>query len=158
MSRAGNYVLPDEPAPGPLARLAVDPIWPLLAQMLAGSWLALPWFVFNAHALGSPTRHREAALALASLLGAAAFEFLVIMFYPRETLPMLGMRLLMLGTLCIKLTLAYLIAIRQSAVYELFTHFGGKGRNGIVVLLVGAVVARPWLAEHLHWYFRDVLL
>jgi hypothetical protein len=158
MPAAVRYHIPDEPAPSGLAHLVVDPIWPLLAQMLAGSWLALPWFVFNAFALGSPTRGREIGLATASLFGAAAFEFGVIMFYPREDLPMLGMRVLMLGTLCIKLWLAYALAIRQTAVFELFRHFGGKGRNGLVVLLLGAFVARPWLAEHMHWYFRDVLL
>ena len=54
-----SYRLPDEPKPGRLERLVTDPIWPLFATMLAGAWLGLPWFAFNAFALGSPTRWRE---------------------------------------------------------------------------------------------------
>ena len=42
-----RYQIPDEPRPGPLRQLVVAPTWPLLATMLAGCWLAWPWFCFN---------------------------------------------------------------------------------------------------------------
>ena len=50
------YRIIDEPAPTALERTIVNPTWPLFASMFAGSWLAFPWFVLNAFALGGRRR------------------------------------------------------------------------------------------------------
>src|SRR5690606_15917739 len=47
-----SYRIEDEPGSSALERAIVDPRWPLLASMFAGGWLAFPWFVVNAFALG----------------------------------------------------------------------------------------------------------
>ena len=54
MSRA--YHIADEPAASPLSKYAVSPLWPMLAVMFGGAWLAWPWFAVNAFAIGSASR------------------------------------------------------------------------------------------------------
>ena len=76
MSDTRGYRILDEPTPGALAAYVVNPTFPMLALMLAGTWLAAPWFAFNALALGSPTARREIGLAIAMLAG--AFLLLII--------------------------------------------------------------------------------
>jgi tetratricopeptide (TPR) repeat protein len=73
-----RYRIIDEPSPSSLARVAVKPFWPLLASMLGGTWLAVPWFILNGFALGSPTRRREALLAALAVGGALALAMLVL--------------------------------------------------------------------------------
>ena len=70
-----TYRILDEPRPGGLAHLAVNPLWPLLAVMLGGVWLSWPWFVVNGFAVGSPTRFRELGLAIGGLIGATGLLF-----------------------------------------------------------------------------------
>ncbi|MBI5543693.1 MAG: hypothetical protein HY901_07400, partial [Deltaproteobacteria bacterium] len=77
---ATRYQILDEPAPGPLATVAVNPIWPLLGAMMGGSWLAMPWFALNALALGSPTRGREILLALLGGLGGNLLVALLLLY------------------------------------------------------------------------------
>jgi len=47
MSTTDGYRIADEPRPGALSQLAVNPLWPLLAVMLGGTWIAWPWFALN---------------------------------------------------------------------------------------------------------------
>ena len=42
-----GYRIADEPRPGAMEHLAVDPLWPFLAIMFGGAWLSWPWFVFK---------------------------------------------------------------------------------------------------------------
>src|SRR4051795_9855112 len=67
-----KYEIIDEPLPGRLAGIIVNPFYVLLAQMLGGAWLAWPWFLLNSRALGSSTRTRETKL-LALAVGASVF-------------------------------------------------------------------------------------
>ena len=64
-----SYRIGDEPRPGALARVAVDPMWPLLAVMLGGVWLSWPWFVLNGVVVGSPTRQGWQRVAGVSFRG-----------------------------------------------------------------------------------------
>lgn len=134
---ATRYAIPDEPLPGPMARWTVDPMWPLFAQMLGGSWIALPWFVFNSIALGSPTRHREWALAATSLLGSAALLAGVIALADAGWLDGTGVRLALLSLVALKLAVAYGLYLLQARGFELWRHFGGVPANG----MVGALAA-----------------
>jgi hypothetical protein len=142
---SARYRIPDEPLPTGLAHLAVDPLWPMLAQMLAGSWLALPWFALNAQALGSPTRVREWLLAAGSLLAGVA---LVLGFAAAErqgALPAAWVPFAVLVMVCAKLAFAYALYMHQARVFELWEYFGGKARNGLVVLLLAALFGRAWV-------------
>ena len=53
-----TYAIADEPIETQRRHLVVDPSGPLLAEMVCGTWLSLPWFAFNAMAMGSPTRRK----------------------------------------------------------------------------------------------------
>jgi hypothetical protein len=62
------YRIIDEPRPSALAGYAVSPSSPLLAMMLGGSWIGLPWFLFNGLAMRSPNLRRE----IATMIGTSA--------------------------------------------------------------------------------------
>ena len=49
-----TYQIADQPIDSSLRDHVVRPGAPLLAVMLCGTWLAWPWFAFNAIAMGSP--------------------------------------------------------------------------------------------------------
>ncbi len=135
-----TYRIADEPSPGRLARFAVNPIWPMLATMLAGSWLGTPWFVFNAFALGSATRRREIAWAVGSVLLAAVLAQGVL----HADLHRLAPEPVLLGGLVLvsaaRLTGAYFAFLAQDASFELHRYFGGSVLNGAPVAIVGALL------------------
>jgi hypothetical protein len=144
---AASYKLPDEPTPGVLQQLVVNPMWPLFAIMFAGAWLALPWFVFNAFAIGSPTRIKEtlivvigaAAVAVLSygvMLGFAQFDIAQHMKY--------GFQAVVIG----KLGLAYWLYLLQGRTFEIYEHFNGKVQNGLLPLLAGAVFLRKYVLAY----------
>ena len=66
------YRIEDEPQPGAMAQVAVDPLWPLLGLMFVGAWFSWPWFVVNGFAVGSPTRWRELAWVIGGFVVSAA--------------------------------------------------------------------------------------
>ena len=124
----------------------MNPFWPLLAQMLGGSWLALPWFVLNGVALGSPTQRREWLCAAASLLGSVALVFSIGRAVDAGTLEGMSLRLAMLSIVALKITVAYALFVMQSRSFELWQYFGGKARNGVLVLMAGFFVRAKLLA------------
>jgi hypothetical protein len=145
MSSEARYHIPDEPRASALSHLVVDPLWPLLAQMLAGSWLALPWFALNGIALGSPTRSRDWLLIVCSLAGSA----LLILFLSQQvnagSLSDAWARIAFLTVIVLKIAVAYLLYFNQTRVLELWQHFGGQARNGLFVVVLGAMFGRTWV-------------
>jgi len=142
-----RYRLPDEPLPSGLARFAVDPMWPLLALMLAGSGIGLAWFAFNSAALGSPTRTREWLYAVAALVGSALLLLLLGIAASQAWLDPRQLRYAALSLLAFKITLAYLIYMLQLRPHELWTYHGGESANGLPALAVLGLLARPMLAN-----------
>lgn len=140
---AARYAIPDEPSPSGLAHLVVHPMWPLFAQMLIGSWLALPWFVLNGLALGSPTRTREWASVAGSLFGSGALLMVLAFAANSAVLADTGLRLSLLSVVALKISLAYALYLMQSRSFELWQHFGGHARNGGWVLFAGFLLDRP---------------
>lgn len=134
---AARYVIPDEPRPSGLSHLVVNPVWPLFAQMLGGSWLALPWFALNGLALGSPTRMKEWACLLASLLGSGFLMLLLVLASDRGWLGATGIRIAGLSIIALKISIAYALYLMQSRSFELWEYFGGMARNGIFVVAAG---------------------
>jgi hypothetical protein len=134
---AKPYRIIDEPSPSPMARFAVKPFWPLLATMMVGTWLAVPWFIFNGFALGSPTRRREALLAVVALVGATGLALLLLWLDQRVTLGRRDAQLALLSITAWKLGLFYVITLIQTRTLGIYLHFGGPVRNGALVLLAG---------------------
>jgi hypothetical protein len=140
------YTLPDEPRPGALQTLATDPMWPFLSTMLIGSWFGLAWFVLNGLALGSPTLRREIGCVVLALGGKALVVLGMVAalqagWVEKGALPYLyvfGVAILLAGT--------YALYLLQSRTFELFSHFGGESKNGVVVVVLGLAILRPYVA------------
>ena len=149
-----GYRILDEPTPGGLAGYVVNPSFPLLALMLAGTWLSAPWFAFNALALGSPTARREIGLSAALLAGAAALSFGLLAAYSQGLIGERGVHYWVLIPTVWKLGLGYWLFMLQLRSFHLYEHFGGQVRNGLFILLLGAFFARKYvigLVDHSLW-------
>jgi hypothetical protein len=127
---------------------------PLLATMLAGAWLAWPWFAFNAIAMGSPTRRKEIALCAAAFAGTAVLGATVIALLDAGILPEgAALRLAVLGVVTFKLAISYHISSVQSRTFHVYEYYGGAVRNagrilGAAVLVRGFVIG---LVDHPLW-------
>jgi hypothetical protein len=132
-----TYRIVDEPAPSPLERLTVNPFWPLLGSMFAGAWLAWPWFALNSFALG---RGRRFDLDLGILaLGLSLNAALVLGIEKALSLHLLARAdYVALLPQAARLTVLYVVFMRQQRTFQLFEHFGGVGRNGILVVILGS--------------------
>jgi hypothetical protein len=151
-ARAGYRIL-DEPTPGALSGYAVSPTFPMLALMLAGTWLAAPWFAFNALALGSPTARREIGLAAAMVAGVVALSFGLLAAFSHGLIGERSVAYWVLIPIVWKLSFGYWIFMLQLRTFGLYEHFGGRVRNGFVVLVL-AFIARSHvlsLVEHPLW-------
>src|ERR1051326_4685747 len=102
-----TYAIPDEPQRSRWANYVFRPTAPLLATMVAGSWLAPPRFAFNAVAMGSPTRRGEIQLCLVGFAGTVVLAFATVMLLDRGLLGDTSLRLLLLAISTWKLSIAY---------------------------------------------------
>lgn len=143
MDNRNLYRLDDEPRPGTLARLAVEPLWPLLGLMLGGAWLGLPWFVLNGVAVGSPTRVREAMLASIGLLGSLGLAFGLLYLWQTGILDKNSLQYAMLVLVVWKLAIGYALFVMQAATIELYQYYGGVlNRFGLPVVVLSAFFLR----------------
>ena len=153
-----RYRLPDEPLPSGFSRFAVDPMWPLVALMLAGSGVGLAWFAFNSVALGSPTRTREWLYVLVAMAGSAVLLLVLGVAASQAWLDPQQLRYAALSLLALKITLAYMIYMLQLRPHELWTYHGGETANGLPALVLLGLLARPLLAStSLHPLLAGVL-
>lgn len=132
----------DEPRPGGLSRFAVNPLWPLLAMMFGGAWLALPWFALNGFAVGSPNRFRETALGAGGLAGSLALALAIGAADSRGALSETAIRFAVLGVVVWKLAVAYWLYALQSRSFGLYEYYGGPVRNGALVAILGGILGR----------------
>ena len=154
---ASRYRIIDEPAPGILARLAVRPLWPLLAFMAAGPWLAWPWAVLNAHAVGSPSRWRQTLLAVGGFIGTALLLVAIIAFDNVGLIEGdMQARLALLLLVVWKLGVTYWLVTLQAPAVELFEYYRGTVRNAFPVLLA-AFFLGPKLMALLPWKIRLIV-
>lgn len=134
-----SYEIADEPNPSEdLGNLVYQPTAPLLAAMMCGAWLAWPWFVVNALALGSPTARQEIKLCIIGFLGSAALALGVFGLVDAgiiETTAMLQIALL--GVTAFKLGIAYWVTTLQSRTFEVYTYYGGTVQKAFYVLAAG---------------------
>ena len=138
-SAGAKYRVIDEPRPGALAHLCVNPYWVMLTLMLGGAWIGWPWFVLNALALGSATKTREIAVAATSFTLNCGLVFGVFYAVNAGSLTVAHARYVLIAVPTLKLGLAYFVFRMQERSYELFTYFGGEERRGAFVLIAGMV-------------------
>ena len=153
-----SYRIPDEPRPGALARVAVNPVWPLFALMVGGTWLSWTWFVVNGFALGSPNRFRELFLAIAGLFGSGALLLGLSVLLDQGFLPQGSAPYLLTILLVWKIGISYMLHIWQGRSFSLFEYYGGQvdGRLPFVVLALGWYL-RPLLLGDLPIFFQGLL-
>jgi len=132
------YRIIDEPQPGALAQIAVNPFWPLLAFMLGGLWCAWPWFVINAFALGSPTRVRDTGFAVAGFVGIFAIAFLMGWLMLKGVVGADRVKYAMMVVTLWKLGISYWLYELQSRSFGLYQYFGGVVRSGLAVVVLAA--------------------
>ncbi|MFZ5440856.1 MAG: hypothetical protein ACOZQL_12675 [Myxococcota bacterium] len=130
------YRIIDEPKAGGLREWAVRPFWPWLALLLGGAWVGVPWFVFNAFALGSFTRRREVALAVTLPLATIGTFVAAMSVGEALDLGRAAVAYLVLPVLLVKLLIAYVLFNWQSRAAQLHEHFGQPLRQGAAVAVV----------------------
>jgi hypothetical protein len=144
-----RYLIIDEPAPSAVSKLAVQPMWPLFALMFAGAWLAFPWFVLNAYAIGSIGRARQLAWAAAGFLGTALLFLGLVALVGAGVVPGGAAPYALLCVVLWKIAVGYALYVGQSPSFELHQYLGGSVRNGMLAVLVGAFWARPALGRQI---------
>lgn len=126
-----TYQIADEPAPGNLARFAVNPVFPLLALMLGGVWLAWPWLAFNSIAVGSPTRRAELAWLVGGVLAFCVISVAILWSYAAGLISDTGVPYALLVLVVAKIAVGYAVYVLQSRTIEIYEYFGGVLKNGI---------------------------
>ena len=141
------YQIADEPAPSTLAKYAVNPLFPMLASMLAGVWFAWPWFAFNSFAVGSPTRRAELAWLAAGLFVPAGVGMALLMAREAGWLPQLSPPYVGVVVIVLKLVVVYAVFLLQSRTIEIYEYYGGKLVNGVWPLLAALYFGDRLLAD-----------
>jgi hypothetical protein len=140
------YRIPDEPRPGGLAPYTVSPTWPLLAMMLGGSWIGLPWFVVNGAAMGSPALRREVIVAALTPVLAVVLAFVSFFWIDDFGLPKRAVAYAFVAITAVKLAAAYWLYTSQLRSFGIYEHFGGQVRQGAPVAILAAV-ARSYVVN-----------
>ena len=151
MSAPSPYRIVDEPSPGALVRAVVSPLWPLFALLFAGAWVALPWFVLNAFALGSATRARETFLAAAGLAGSLALAALVLGLDARGAMPAGASDYVRMLVVAWHLLVGFGLYVLQARGFRVYTQLGGPARSGFWIVLLTTVVKARVLAGSPLW-------
>ncbi len=141
-SQSGGYRIIDEPQPGLMAHLTVNPFWCLFAVMFGGTWLSWPWFIFNGWAMGSPSRRRELLWAVLGLICVVAAATALVVAVETNRISVETFRYFIVGVIGLKLVVSYRIMMLQSQTFELHEYYGGIVRNGALVVL-GGYFLRP---------------
>ena len=147
---ATAYHIPDEPRPGGLAHVTVNPFWPMLCVMFVGAGMSWAWFVLNGIALGSPTRKRELAIAIGGLVGNAALLVGVIATHDKLGFDgQLTLPYLLLIVVVWKLGVSYVLYMLQAGSFGIYEYYGGTVQNGWIGLILAYLAWTMLLAPAL---------
>jgi hypothetical protein len=147
MANETSYRIDDEPLPGSMASWTVRPSMPLLAAMLAGAWMAWPWFIINGAAMGSPTRRKEMLIAAAAVAGTIVLALVVVELDRRGIIdggP--GAELALLGMSTWKLGMAYWLCTVQERTFALYEYYRGVVRHAWPIIGAG-IMLRPLIVD-----------
>ncbi|MCA9577129.1 MAG: hypothetical protein H6726_30490 [Sandaracinaceae bacterium] len=145
--RQATYHIVDEPTRGPLERVVVNPLWPFLALMVAGSLVGGTWLALNAFAMGSATRRREVAALVAILVGMLVLIVGISVLHRAEVFPTWTLPYVRIGVRVARMLPAYFVFTWQSRSFALFTYVGGEVRNGLWFLLAIFFLSTSALVE-----------
>lgn len=145
MRGPAGYRIIDEPAPSRLEQLIVNPIWPLFGSMFAGAWLAYPWFVLNAFALGGRRRWGDLAIAAAGITSSVLSLVVMAVLLRRGALDQSTLPYAQLVPLGVRLSCFYWLFLRQEPVFGLFTYFGGRPRQAMIVVVAAFFIRQKLL-------------
>lgn len=147
MRQPAGYRIIDEPAPAALEQLIVNPVWPLLGSMFAGAWLAYPWFVLNGFALGGKRRFQDLGIALLGFGMSVLSLFVISVLASRLVLDERSLPYAQLLPIGVRLAIFYWLFMRQEQSFGLYTYFGGKSRNPMLVVVAGFFLGSKLLAS-----------
>lgn len=150
-----TYQIADQPIDSALRDYVVRPSTPLLADILCGTWLAWPWFAFNAIAMGSPTRRKELALCAGAFAVTFALAAGVLILFRYGVIPTgAPLRLALLAISACKLAFTYYLVVVQDRTFHVYEYYGGTVRDARRVLLAGTLVSSfvIGLVDHPLWW------
>ena len=142
-----SYEIADEPTPqAGWENLVFQPSAPLLGIMWCGAWLAWPWFIVNAFAMGSPTLRRDVQMCLLGFGGTLLLAFGVYGLVDLGVIESkVVLQLALLGVVAFKLTIAYWVCQLQERTFHVYEYYGGTAQKAMYVLIAGG-------------YLRDLVL
>ena len=151
-----GYKIADEPAPGAMAHLAVNPLWPFIAVMFGGVWLSWSWFLFNGVAVGSPTRRREWLLVVGGLVVCAVLVAALSIVVSRGMIAEQYVKYLMLLLVVWKLGVTYVLYSLQGHSIAIYEYYGGVLRNGIYVIIAAFFIS-PKVLSAMPSFFKMMM-
>ncbi|HYO67407.1 MAG TPA: hypothetical protein VEU33_15125 [Archangium sp.] len=137
---SATYRIQDEPRPGAMGHLVVNPVFPLLSLMMGGAWLGVPWFIFNGFAMGSTTRRKETVLAVLVVPVTLLLYVLIGTLVKLEVLPRAAVPYAGVGITVWKLAVGYVLFNLQQRNFALHEYYGGVVRNGALVLVASIFI------------------
>lgn len=126
--------------------LAVNPLFPLLALMFGGLWLAWPWFAVNGRVLGGDTFRHQLKLLVGGLVVASLMSIGLMWLLEAQIMTLRAFRYAVIGLVAWKLTISYMILVKQQVAFQIYEYYGGQPRNGIAVAIAGLFL-KPYVIE-----------
>ncbi|MGE0868320.1 MAG: hypothetical protein AB7P03_07155 [Kofleriaceae bacterium] len=137
-----TYAIADEPSETGLRHWVVDPSGPLLASMMCGAWLAVPWFAVNAIAMGSPTRRKEIALCVLTVVATALLGWAVLAMRDAGLIRTITeLRFALLAVVTCKLGMLYAIHTLQMRTFHVYEYYDGPVRSASAAISFGWMVS-----------------
>jgi hypothetical protein len=118
----------------------VGPSWPLLATMLAGTWLGWTWFAINAVGLRSDGMRAQLRLLVIGLVVASAMAIGLHALLGVGVLSLRAFKYCEIALVAWKLYIGYRLSTAQRLDHQLFELYGGTTRSGSGVLITGFVL------------------
>jgi hypothetical protein len=137
---SATYRIQDEPRPGAMGHLVVNPVFPLLSLMMGGTWLGVPWFIFNGFAMGSTSRRKETVLAVLVVPVTLLLFMLLGTLVKLEVMTQASVPYAGVGITVWKLAVGYALFNLQQRNFALHEYYGGVVRNGALVLVASIFI------------------
>ncbi|HWB76072.1 MAG TPA: hypothetical protein VG755_13980 [Nannocystaceae bacterium] len=118
----------------------MSPTWPLLATMLAGTWLGWTWFLLNGIGLNSDRKRAQYLLLFIGLVIAILMAVTLQTLLDHAVISSRVFEYLAILLVGWKLYIGYRLCDEQRLDHELFEYFGGKSFGGGSVVMAGTLL------------------